>query len=190
MKVGNIIDGLTVVDVKRVNKMNLIQFTKAVSEYIENGYKIDVHSSRQVGLVLSVDLYKLESNESGNVGSVGEGVGSTGEAVEFDQDKILEDLLAKEVMIEYKGDTVTVDDILNSSSVGDNLKEEVIKEPNETTIEAIQESTEKLETVETIDEVIEEALSDLKEGDQETKEDVEVEETTPPVKKTRAKKTT
>ena len=32
-------------------------------------------------------------------------------AIEFDQDKILEDLLAKEVMIEYKGDTVTVDDI-------------------------------------------------------------------------------
>ena len=44
--------------------------------------------------------------------------------------------------------------------------------------------------METIDEVIEEALSDLKEGGQETNEDVEVEETTPPVKKTRAKKTT
>ena len=72
MKVGNIIDGLTVVDVKRVNKMNLIQFTKAVSEYIEDGYKIDVHSSRQVGLVLSVDVFKLESN-------VSEGVGETGE---------------------------------------------------------------------------------------------------------------
>ena len=140
MKVGNIIDGLTVVDVKRVNKMNLIQFTKAVSEYIEQGYKLDVHSSRQIGLVLMVDMYKLESNLSGNV-----------------------------------GDTST---------------EEVVKEPNETTIEVIQESTEKLETVETIDEVIEEALSDLKEGDQETKEDVEVEQTTPPVKKTRTKKTT
>ena len=35
MKVGNIVNGLAVVDVKRVNKMNLIQFTKAVSEYIE-----------------------------------------------------------------------------------------------------------------------------------------------------------
>ena len=74
MKVGHIIDGLEVVDVKRVNKMNLIQFTKAVSEYIEQGYKLDVHSSRQVGLVLSVDLYKLESNLSGNVGSTGEAV--------------------------------------------------------------------------------------------------------------------
>ena len=64
MKVGNIIDGLTVVDVKRVNKMNLIQFTKAVSEYIEQGYKLDVHSSRQVGLVLSVDLFKTEESKS------------------------------------------------------------------------------------------------------------------------------
>ena len=60
MKVGNIVNGLAVVDVKRVNKMNLIQFTKAVSEYIEQGYKLDVHSSRQVGLVLSVDLFKTE----------------------------------------------------------------------------------------------------------------------------------
>ena len=146
MKVGHIIDGLEVVDVKRVNKMNLIQFTKAVSEYIELGYKIDVHSSRQVGLVLSVDCYKLESNLSNNVGSVG--------------------------------------------NVEDTSTEGAVKEPNETTIEALQESTEKLETVETIDEVIEEALSDLKEGGQETNEDVEVEETTPPIKKTRAKKTT
>ena len=64
MKVGNIIDGLTVVDVKRVNKMNLIQFTKAVSEYIELGYKIDVNSSRQVGLVLQVDCYKLGDENS------------------------------------------------------------------------------------------------------------------------------
>jgi len=31
MKVGNLVAGLAVVDVKRVNKMNIIQFTKAVS---------------------------------------------------------------------------------------------------------------------------------------------------------------
>ena len=65
MKVGNIVNGLAVVDVKRVNKMNLIQFTKAVSEYIEQGYKIDVHSSRQVGLVLSVDVFKTEDTNLG-----------------------------------------------------------------------------------------------------------------------------
>lgn len=65
MKVGNIVNGMTVIDVKRINKMNLIQFTKAVSEYIEQGYKLDVHSSRQVGaLQLMVDMYKLESDVS------------------------------------------------------------------------------------------------------------------------------
>ena len=137
MKVGNLVNGLAVTDVKRVNKMNLIQFTKAVSEYVEQGYKLDVHSSRQIGLVLQVDLYKLESN------------------------------------VGYVGDTST---------------EGVVKEPDETTIEALQESTDNLETVETIDEVIGEALADLKEGGVSSETDVE--ETTPPVKKTRNKKTT
>ena len=130
MKVGNIVDGLAVIDVKRINKMNLIQFTKAVSEYIEQGYKLDVNSSRQIGLVLQVDLYKLESNLSGNVGSV-----------------------------------------------GDSSEQEVVKEPNETTVKALQESTEKLEAVETPDEAVNEQPE-------------QGEETTPPVKKTRNKKTT
>lgn len=58
MKVGNTINGLTVTDVKRVNKLNLIQFLKEVNSYIQQGYQIDVNSARQVGLVLSVDLYK------------------------------------------------------------------------------------------------------------------------------------
>lgn len=141
MKVGNIIDGLTVVDVKRVNKMNLIQFTKAVSEYIEKGYKLDVNSSRQVGLVLQMDVYKLESN-------VGEGVGST---------------------------------------------EDVVKEPNETTLEAIQESTEKLEAiepVEAVNEVNEDSPADTSEADKETKGEAEVEQTPPVKKATRAKKQT
>ena len=70
MKVGNLVNGLAVVDVKRVNKMNIIQFTKAVSEFIDQGYKIDVNSSRAIGLVLQVDMYKLES--SAVVGSVGD----------------------------------------------------------------------------------------------------------------------
>ncbi len=70
MKVGNLVNSLAVIDVKRVNKMNIIQFTKAVSEYIDQGYKIDVNSARAIGLVLMVDMYKLESNVS--VGSVGD----------------------------------------------------------------------------------------------------------------------
>lgn len=59
MKIGNLVEGFEVVDVKRVNKLNLIQFSKAVSEYIDQGYKIDVNSARQVGLVLQIDMYKL-----------------------------------------------------------------------------------------------------------------------------------
>ena len=57
MKVGNLVNGLAVVDVKRVNKLNLIQFLKDVNSYLELGYKIDVNSGRQVGLVLSVDVF-------------------------------------------------------------------------------------------------------------------------------------
>ena len=72
MKVGNLVNGLAVVDVKRVNKMNIIQFTKAVSEYIDQGYKLDVNSARQIGLVLQVDCYKLEAASSVKVGSAGE----------------------------------------------------------------------------------------------------------------------
>lgn len=147
MKVGNLVNGLVVTDVKRINKMNLIQFTKAVSEYIEQGYKLDVNSSRQVGLVLQCDMYKLESNLSGNVGSV-----------------------------------------------GDSSEQEVVKEPNETPIEAIQESTEKLEAIEPVEAVSEDTPVDVSEAVVETKEEekdgVEVEQT-PPVKKvTRSKKTT
>ena len=142
MKVGNIVNGLAVIDVKRINKMNLIQFTKAVSEYIEQGYKIDVHSSRQVGLVLQCDMYKLENNFSGSVGAVGEGVGSTEETI----------------------------------PAVDSSEEEVVKEPNETTIKAIQESTEKLETG--------------AETKEEEKDGVEVEQTLPVKKATRTKKQT
>ena len=152
MKVGNIIDGLAVIDVKRVNKMNLIQFTKAVSEYIEKGYKIDVHSSRQVGLVLTVDMYKLENNFSGSVGSIGE-----------------------------------------ASPIEDSPTEDVVKEPNETTLEAIQESTEKLEAiepVEAVNEVNEDSPADTSEADKETKGEAEVEQTPPVKKATRTKKQT
>ena len=70
MKVGNLVNGLAVIDVKRVNKMNIIQFTKAVSEYIDQGYKLDVNSARQIGLVLQTDMFKTEQ-PFGGVGSVG-----------------------------------------------------------------------------------------------------------------------
>lgn len=130
MKVGNLVNGLEVVDVKRVNKMNVIQFTKAISEYIDQDYKIDVHSARQIGLVLQVDMYKLESAVSEKVGL---------------------------------------------GSVGDNSS----KEPNETTLEALQEV---VEIVENFDKVIEDSVEDSTDKVEEVSE--------PSVKKTRAKKTT
>ena len=82
MKVGNIVNGLTVVDVKRVNKLNLIQFLKDVNSYLELGYKVDVNSGRQVGLVLQCDVYKTEAASSVKVGSTNAtstGEGSVGE---------------------------------------------------------------------------------------------------------------
>ena len=70
MKVGNLVGGLEVVDVKRVNKLNLIQFLKDVDGYLQQGYRIDVNSARQVGLVLQADVYKTEEPSSQKVGSV------------------------------------------------------------------------------------------------------------------------
>ena len=147
MKVGNVIGGLTVTDVKRVNKLNLIQFLKEVGSYLQQGYQIDVNSARQIGLVLQVDLYKLESN----VGSVGDSLKN-------------EEVVAKspELTAEAHSDVMLP-----------------VTESNETkcTLEAIQESTDKLEAVETSGESVNEQPE-------------HGEETTPPVKKTRAKKTT
>ena len=82
MKKGNLLNGLEVTDVKRVNKLNLIQFLKDVNSYLELGYKIDVNSGRQVGLVLSVDVFKTEAASSVKVGSTNAtstGEGSVGE---------------------------------------------------------------------------------------------------------------
>ena len=71
MKVGNLVGGLEVVDVKRVNKLNLIQFLKEVDNYLQQGYKLDVNSARQVGLVLQVDTYKTEAASPPKVGTTG-----------------------------------------------------------------------------------------------------------------------
>lgn len=71
MKVGNLVGGLEVVDVKRVNKLNLIQFLKEVDNYLQQGYRIDVNSARQVGLVLQTDMFKTGASSSPKVGSTG-----------------------------------------------------------------------------------------------------------------------
>ena len=108
MKVGNIVNSLEVVDVKRVNKMNIIQFTKAVSEYIDQGYKLDVNSARAIGLVLQTDMFKTEQ-PFGGVGSVG-----SVDSVEPE----LETEKVEEVVAEQPKENVVVEPV-----------EEVVKKP-------------------------------------------------------------
>ena len=115
MKIGNIVDGLTVVDVKRVNKMNIIQFTKAVSEYIDQGYKLDVNSARQIGLVLQVDCYKLEDNKKDVEVKVT--VGKTELVEEKSTDTLTEGSLSgnekydqKDLVVKVNGEVIETDD--------------------------------------------------------------------------------
>ena len=121
MKVGNLVNGLAVVDVKRVNKLNLIQFLKDVNSYLELGYKIDVNSGRQVGLVLSVDVYKTEAASSVKVGSTNAtstGEGSVGElfVVESNSVETTEEAVAE--VTEQPKENVAVEPV-----------EEVVKKP-------------------------------------------------------------
>ena len=134
MKVGNLVDGLAVVDVKRITSLNLTAFTRDIVKYLDEGYLIDVSSTREVGLQKRVDMFKVESNLSGDVGSVGDNSGI---------------------------------------------------EPNETTVEALQESVENLEIVENFDKVLEEVTN-------EKPVDESAEDSETPVKKPtqRSKKTT
>ena len=126
MKVGNIINGLTVTDVKRVNKLNLIQFLKEVDSYLQQGYQIDVTSGRQVGLVLQADVYKTEAASSVKVGSTGvnstnatsTGEGSVGElfVVESNSVETAEEAVAE--VTEQPKENVAVEPV-----------EEVVKKP-------------------------------------------------------------
>lgn len=115
MKVGNLVNGIAVVDVKRVNKMNIIQFTKAVSEYIDQGYKIDVNSARQIGLVLQVDCYKLEDNKKDVEVKVT--VGKTEMVEEKSTDTLTEGSLSgnekydqKDLVVKVNGEVIETDD--------------------------------------------------------------------------------
>ena len=121
MKVGNLVNSLAVVDVKRVNKLNLIQFLKDVNSYLELGYKIDVNSGRQVGLVLSVDVFKTEAASSVKVGSTNAtstGEGSVGElfVVESNSVETAEEVVAE--VTEQPKENVAVEPV-----------EEVVKKP-------------------------------------------------------------
>ena len=121
MKIGNLVAGLAVVDVKRVNKLNLIQFLKEVDNYLQQGYQIDVTSGRQVGLVLQADVYKTEAASSVKVGSTNAtstGEGSVGElfVVESNSVETAEEVVAE--VTEQPKENVAVE-----------LVEEVVKKP-------------------------------------------------------------
>ena len=126
MKVGNLVNGLAVVDVKRVNKLNLITFLKEVDSYLQQGYQIDVTSGRQVGLVLMANLYKTEAASSVKVGSTGvnstnatsTGEGSVGEifVVESNSVETAEEAVAE--VTEQPKENVAVEPV-----------EEVVKKP-------------------------------------------------------------
>lgn len=128
MKVGNIIGGLEVVDVKRVNKLNLIQFLKEIDSYLQQGYKLDVQSGRQVGLVLQVDVYKTEAASS-SVGSTdvnSTGAGSAGEQIPTESFGIA----SKEVESVSEDTSVPEPQSVQSTNVEDSVEtvEEVVKE--------------------------------------------------------------
>ena len=114
MKVGNLVNGLAVVDVKRVNKLNLIQFLKEVDSYLQQGYQIDVTSGRQVGLVLQTDMFKTEQ-PFGGVDSVG-GVDPVEPEPELETEKV-EETLAE--VTEQPKENVAVEPV-----------EEVVKKPS------------------------------------------------------------
>ena len=121
MKVGNIVNSLEVIDVKRVNKLNLIQFLKEVDSYLQQGYKLDVTSGRQVGLVLQADVYKTEVASSVKVGSTNAtstGEGSVGElfVVESNSVETTEEAVAE--VTEQPKENVAVEPV-----------EEVVKKP-------------------------------------------------------------
>ena len=125
MKVGNIIGGLEVTDVKRVNKLNLIQFLKEVDNYLQQGYQIDVTSGRQVGLVLSVDVYKTEAASSVKVGSTNAtstGEGSVGELFVVESNSAVSTEEAVAEVTEQPKENVAVE-----------IVEEVVKKPTQRT---------------------------------------------------------
>ena len=121
MKVGNLIGGKEVTDVKRVNKLNLIQFLKDVNSYLELGYKIDVNSGRQVGLVLSVDVFKTEAASSVKVGSTNAtstGDGSVGELFVVESNSVVSTEEAVAEVTEQPKENIAVEPV-----------EEVVKKP-------------------------------------------------------------
>ena len=128
MKVGNLIGGLEVVDVKQVNKLNLIQFLKEVDSYLQQGYQIDVKSGRQVGLVLQCKMFKTESASSG-VGSTGEQIPTESVGVGSKEDTLVAEPVPEE--------TVATESVVTESTAQqEQLTDEAVVEP---VVDAVKE---------------------------------------------------
>lgn len=130
MKVGNIVSGLEVVDVKRVNKLNLIQFLKEVDNYLQQGYKLDVNSARQVGLVLQTDVFKTEEPYSQKTGSTSSVEPKEEVKVEEVEPKTVASPKVETVKPDEPKETETpVEDTAGETSTVDSTPEKPVKKP-------------------------------------------------------------
>ena len=116
MKKGDLLNGLAVVDVKRITSLNLTAFTRDIVKYLDEGYRIDISSTREVGLQKRVDMFKVESNLSGNVGSVGDNT---------------EDLLLTVNGVEVNGFVEGTDIAVTSDEVRQEVVEKSVEEAKE-----------------------------------------------------------
>lgn len=128
MKKGNLLNGLEVVDVKRINKLNLIQFLKEVDNYLQQGYKIDVNSARQVGLVLQADVYKTDGDFAPKVGSTEEVKTVASPEVDQETEAAVQGSVVPESVVQQE--QVSVE---STETVEDVVKEEVPVAPKKTT---------------------------------------------------------
>ena len=115
MKVGNLVNGLTVVDVKRITSLNLTAFTRDIVKYLDEGYRIDVSSTREVGLQKRVDMFKVEDNKKDVEVKVT--VGKTELVEEKSTDTLTEGSLSgnekydqKDLVVKVNGEVIETDD--------------------------------------------------------------------------------
>ena len=115
MKVGNLVNGLAVVDVKRITSLNLTAFTRDIVKYLDEGYRIDVSSTREVGLQKRVDMFKVEDNKKDVEVKVT--VGKTEMVEEKSTDTLTEGSLSgnekydqKDLVVKVNGEVIETDD--------------------------------------------------------------------------------
>ena len=115
MKVGNIVNSLEVIDVKRITSLNLTAFTRDIVKYLDEGYRIDVSSTRAVGLQKRVDMFKVEDNKKDVEVKVT--VGKTELVEEKSTDTLTEGSLSgnekydqKDLVVKVNGEVIETDD--------------------------------------------------------------------------------